>query len=119
MNKIVTFRDLKVWGKSHLLTLETYKICKDFPKYEEFGLSSQMRRSSASVPSNIAEGFKRKSCKDRIHFYNMAETSLEELKYQIILAKDLNYIKNNQYIKLTNQAEEVSKMLFVWKNKQK
>ena len=118
MSKIVTFRDLKVWSKAHQLTLEIYKICKDFPKYEEFGLSSQMRRSSSSVPSNIAEGFKRKSSKDRIHFYNMAETSLEELKYQIILAKDLNYMNNDIYIKLTDRAEEVSKMLYVWKNKQ-
>ena len=114
MGKIVTFKDLVVWQKSHELTLEIYSIVKNFPRYEEFGLSSQMRRSSSSVPTNIAEGFKRKSQKDSCHFYNLAESSLEELKYQLILARDLKYIGNNDFERLNHLTEEISRMLFGW-----
>lgn len=114
MNKITTFKDLIVWKKSHELTLAIYKITSSFPRSEEFGLSSQMRRSSSSVPTNIAEGFKRKTTKDSIHFYNMAECSLEELKYQLILITDLGYIQKEQYKTLNEQAEEASKLLNGW-----
>lgn len=114
MDKIVTFKDLIVWQKSHQLTLETYKIVAVFPRYEEFGLSSQMRRCSSSVPSNIAEGFKKKTNKDSVHFYNISECSLEELKYQLILARDLEYIAKKQYEELNDLAEEVSRLLHGW-----
>lgn len=73
MAEIKSFKDLVVWQKSHQLTLGIYRITTEFPKKEEFGLSSQARRSSVSVPSNIAEGFKRRSRKDSCHFYNIAE----------------------------------------------
>lgn len=114
MGKIVTFKDLIVWQKAHNLTLIIYQIVKDFPRYEEFGLSSQMRRSSSSAPSNIAEGFKRRTSKDSCHFYNLAESTLEELKYQLILARDLEYISDKKYIKTDELAEEVSKLLSGW-----
>lgn len=114
MNKITTFKDLVVWQKAHQLTLAIYKMTAEFPRYEEFGLSNQMRRSSSSVPTNIAEGFKRHSDKDSVHFYNMSECSLEELKYQLILAKDLGYVEVILFEILNEQAEEVSKLLNGW-----
>lgn len=106
-----TFRDLKVWEKSHQLVLKIYNITKSFPPEEKFGLSSQIRRSAASIPTNIAEGFKRKSNKDFCHFLNMADSSLEETKYHLILAKDLNYIDKKDYDWLTESCEEIGKML--------
>lgn len=114
MNKIITFKDLLVWQKSHHLTLEVYKVVATFPKYEEFGLSSQLRRCSSSAPSNIAEGFKKQSTKESLHYYNIAECTIEELKYQLILAKDLGYITKEKYEKLNNLAEEVSRLLCGW-----
>ena len=114
MNKIITFKDLLVWQKSHQLTLEVYKIVATFPRYEEFGLSSQLRRCSSSAPSNIAEGFKKQSTKESLHFYNIAECTIEELKYQLILSRDLGYISENKYNELNNLAEEVSRLLYGW-----
>ncbi|MFH0857928.1 MAG: four helix bundle protein, partial [Candidatus Omnitrophota bacterium] len=81
MAKIESFRDLNVWKKSHELTLEVYKITKNLPKDEKFGLVSQMRRASVSVPSKIAEGFKRRGIRDKICFYNISQSSLSELEY--------------------------------------
>jgi len=114
MSTITNFRDLIVWQKAHKLTLDIYGITAEFPKFEEYGLSSQMRRSASSVPTNVAEGFKRKSDKDSLRFYNMSECSLEELKYQLILSKDLGYITKVQFESLNEQAEEVSKLLNGW-----
>jgi four helix bundle protein len=119
MGKIITFRDLIVWQKLHELTLQIYLLTKQFPKFEEYGLSSQMRRSSSSVPTNITEGFKRKGKKDSCHFYNLAESSLEELKYQLILVKDLKYISLAEYELLDNLTEEVSRLLYGWIKTQK
>ncbi len=90
---IKTFRDLKVWEKAHCLVLSVYKVTKKFPAEEKYVLVSQIRRSAASVPTNIVEGFKRKTDKDYAHFLNMADSSLEETKYQIMLARDLGYIQ--------------------------
>ena len=95
MGSLQTFQDLIVWQKAHQLVLFVYEISEKYPRYEIFGLTSQTRRCAVSVPSNIAEGFKRKSNNDSLHFYNMAETSLEELKYDLILAKDLHYISQD------------------------
>ena len=87
-----TFRDFIVWQKAHELTLKIYKITKDFPKEEKFGISSQLRRATSSVPTNIVEGFKRRSDKEYSHFLNIAEGSLEEAKYHLILSSDLGYL---------------------------
>ncbi|MCX5782615.1 MAG: four helix bundle protein, partial [Elusimicrobia bacterium] len=77
--------------------LSIYKKTKIFPEDEKFGLVSQLRRSAGSIPSNIVEGFKRNSRKEYLHFLNIAETSLEETKYHLILSKDLNYLEENAY----------------------
>jgi four helix bundle protein len=116
---IRTFKELLVWRKAHELTLLIYKVTASFPRSEEFGLSSQMRRCSYSIPSNLAEGFKRKSRRDSCHFYNIAEGSLEELKYQTILAKDLKYVVDKQYNEIEILSEEVGKLLNGWIKSQK
>jgi len=114
MRKISTFQDLKVWQKSHQLTLQIYKITEKFPKIEIYGLANQIRRAAVSVASNIVEGFERRGTKDGLHFYNIADGSLEEVKYQLLLAKDLDYINGESYEEVVNLAEEVSKMLNSW-----
>ncbi|MFH1191408.1 MAG: four helix bundle protein [Candidatus Omnitrophota bacterium] len=109
MEKIRTFEDLTVWQKSHELTLELYRITKDFPSEEKFGLVSQMRRAVVSVPANIAEGFKRRGSKDKVHFYNMSQGSLSELQYYSILVKDLGFKVNLD--KINSLILEIGKML--------
>jgi len=105
------FRNLIVWQKAHSLVLEIYRATQSFPSDERFGLTSQIRRASVSIPSNIAEGSKRRTAKDRRHFNYIAEGSLEEVKYQIILAYDLKYIDLETGKELTEKAREVGKML--------
>jgi len=109
---IKTFRDLKVWQKAHSLVLNIYRITINFPKEEKYMLVSQIRRSAASVPTNIVEGFKRKSKKDYAHFINIADTSLEETKYHIILGKDLGYIAENDFNDLGRLCDEIGRMLY-------
>lgn len=116
---IQSFKDIVAWQKAHELALSVYKITNDFPKQETFNLVSQIRRCAVSVPSNIAEGFARKSLKDSKHFYIIAEGSLEELKYQLLLSKDLNYINEAKYNELESLSQEVSKLLGGWKRSQK
>jgi len=85
------FEDLEVWQMAHQLTLYVYKFSENLPKSEEYGLKSQIRRAAASVPANIAEGFKKKGVRDKLRFYNISQGSLEECRYYLILIKDLNY----------------------------
>lgn len=118
MAKIESFQDLIVWQKAHQVVLFVYKISEKYPRHEIFGITSQTRRAGVSVASNIAEGFKRKSKADSGHFYNMAETSLEELKYDLILAKDLQYISEQEFIKGMDMCNEVGKLLNGWKKSQ-
>jgi len=118
MVTIKTFNEAVVWQKAHKLTLIIYETTKKFPKSEEYSLTNQMRRAAVSVPSNIVEGFKRKTTKDGIHFYNIAEGSLEELKYQLLLSKDLGYISNNLWADLEKLTDEVGRLLFSWKRSQ-
>lgn len=91
MQKIRNFEDLKVWQEAHQLALEVYKATDTYPQREIYGLIAQMRRAAVSVPANIAEGFGRKSEKEKLNFYNIAQGSLSELKYYFILARDLGY----------------------------
>ena len=107
-----TFRDLKVWQKAHKLTLEIYLITKNFPSEEKFGLTSQLRRSASSIPTNIVEGFKRKTKRDYVHFLNLADASLEETKYLIILSKDLEYINKKVFDDINNLCDEIGKMFY-------
>ena len=109
---VKTFRDLKVWQKAHELVLEIYKTTKTFPMEEKYVLVSQIRRSAASIPTNIVEGFSRKTNKDYAHFINIANGSLEETKYHILLARDLGYIKENDFNVLKGGCDEIGKMLY-------
>ena len=90
-NKIKTFTDLIAWQESHKLVLLIYEETKKFPKEEIFILTSQMRRAAISITSNIAEGFGRRSYKEKVQFYYLAQSSLTELKNQIITSKDIKY----------------------------
>lgn len=110
-NQIRTFKDLKVWQKSHYLALEIYRATKGFPRHEKFGIVSQLRRAVVSVATNIVEGYKRRSRKDFLHFLNIADTSLEETKYLIILSGDLSYIDEGETVVLISHCEEIGKML--------
>jgi four helix bundle protein len=89
------FEDLEVWQHAHKLVIEVYRLTRDFPGEEKFGLISQMRRAGVSVAANIAEGFKKRGLKDKTNFYNIAQGSLEELRYYFILSKDIGYLETN------------------------
>lgn len=112
-----TFKDLKVWVKSHNLVLEIYKISKLFPAEEKFGLTSQIRRSASSIPANIVEGFKRKGQKEFAHFLNLADASLEETKYHLMLAHDLKYLVREDYERLDNLCSEIGRMIYALQKK--
>ncbi len=108
---IKSFRDLNTWQEAHKFCLRVYLITKKFPDEEKFGLSSQMRRAAISVPSNIAEGFSRRSYADKSHFYSVALGSNTELQSQILIAKDLDYITESDYNDLMSSSVTVHKLL--------
>lgn len=89
-----TFEDLVAWQKAHAFVLGVYRETKFFPADERFGLTSQFRRAAVSIAANIAEGFRRRSSNDKMRFLNTAQSSLEECRYFLILAKDLDYLEN-------------------------
>ena len=103
-----SFQDLLVWQKAHNMVLTAYEMTKEFPDHERFGLTSQLRRAAVSVPANIAEGFRKRGKADKIRYLNIAEGSLEEARYYVLLARDLGYA---QHAKAKSLLEEVSKML--------
>lgn len=103
-----TFQDLLAWQKAHQFVLAVYAITTIFPKQETYGLSLQLRRAAVSIPANIAEGFRRRGKADKARFMNMAEGSIEESRYYLILAKDLGYADTER---LTTSLEEVSRLL--------
>lgn len=109
-----TFKDIIAWQRAYELTLVVYRCTSNFPKSEEFALKSQLRRASVSIISNIAEGFKRTSSKDRLHFYNYAQSSLEEVKCQLMLSFDLNYLSKDQYSALESLCNEAGRILHGW-----
>lgn len=114
-----TFRDIIAWQKAYQLTLRVYRHTQNFPKSEEFGLKSQIRRASVSIIANIAEGFKRSGTKDRIRFYNLAETSLEEVKCENLLGFDLGYYSSKEYAELSELENEAGRTLNGWMRSQK
>lgn len=109
--KIRTFRDLKVWQKGIELVKEVYATTKDFPREEQYGLSSQMRRSSVSVPSNIAEGFRRRYAKEHKQFLSIALGSCAELETQIVISKELKYIDKKSEQVLMELIDHICRMI--------
>jgi len=103
-----TFKDLIVWQKAHRWVLEIYHFTNSFPRGEQFGLVSQLRRAAISIPANIAEGFKRKGNPDKARFYNIAQGSIEECRYYLILARHLGYGDTRT---LEKSLEEISRLL--------
>ena len=105
------FRSLKVWEQSHSISLEIYKLTKEFPKEEQFNITSQLRRSITSIPTNLAEGCGRGSDKDFKRFVQIAMGSASESEYLLLLAKDLNYISDKEFDKLILKIQEIKRML--------
>ena len=105
------FNELVIWQKSHQLTLKIYLLSYTFPKDELYGLVSQMRRSSSSIPTNIAEGCGRNSNPDMRRFLIIASGSCSELEYQLLLIKDLKYLPETQYKELSDAVIEIRKMI--------
>ncbi len=102
------FEELVVWQKAHAFVLAVYRLTAGFPKSELYGLTAQFRRAAISIPANIAEGFKKNGKHDKARFYNIAQGSLEECRYYLILTEDLGYGNTGA---LKTQGAEVSKIL--------
>jgi len=109
--KIRSFTDLRAWQEGHLLVLKIYKKTKVFPKEETFGLTSQMRRCTVSITSNIAEGFSRKTSKDKRRFYYISLGSITELQNQLVVSRDLGYIEQEDFNKISRQTINVHKLI--------
>jgi len=106
-------KEYEVFKKSHKLVLEIYEITKDFPREELYGLVSQLRRAAYSITMNLVEGGTRQGEKEFSQFINISLGSCEEMRYQLLLSKDLGYIDSEKHEKLDNEAEIVKKMLSV------
>jgi four helix bundle protein len=105
------FTELKVWQRSHEVTLEVYRVTTSFPSAERFGLISQLRRAAASVPTNIAEGSKRQSNQEYARFPNIAEASLVETEYLLMLSRDLGFLAHDASEALLKEVSEIERML--------
>jgi len=105
------FRELKVWEKAHELTLMVYRLTATFPRAEQYGLTSQLRRACSSIPANLAEGCGRNGDAEFAHFCSIAMGSANELDYHLLLARDLEFIKPKEHQAVASQAMEVKKML--------
>ncbi len=103
-----SFQELIVWQKAHQFVLGAYKYSVKFPREELYVLTSQFRRAAISIAANIAEGYRKKGKNDKVRFFNIAEGSIEECKYFLILSKDLGYGENNN---LSDLLEEVSRLI--------
>lgn len=111
MEKVLHYRQLKVWQQSLAISKQLYQLTEDFPKREWFGLAGQMRRAAVSIPSNIAEGNARHTKKDYRHFIAIALGSTAELETQIALCIELHYLKEGDANTLLSQLDEVGRML--------
>jgi four helix bundle protein len=108
---IKSFQELEVWRKAHLLVLQTYRVTDGFPDRERYGIISQVRRSAASIPANIAEGFGRRTTKELLQFLANANGSLEETRYFLILSRDLGYLAKERYEELETECTSVAQMI--------
>ncbi len=106
------YKKYMVWQKSHKLVLKTYAFTNTFPKNEQYNLTSQINRAALSIPTNIAEGCGRNGQKEFIRFLNISSGSATELDYLFLLAKDLNFISEEDYLNLNEELIEIRKMLF-------
>lgn len=111
MERIKSFTDLYAWQEGHKLVLAIYKITKSFPSDERFGLIDQMCRCVVSITSNIAEGFSRRTVKEKGQFFYMSLGSIAELQNQLLITRDLNYIDNKVFQELAQQTITVSKLV--------
>jgi four helix bundle protein len=102
------FQQVRVWQKAHAFVLEVYRATENFPKHELYGLRSQLRRAAVSIPANFAEGYKKRGKSDKARYMNIAQGSLEEVRYYLILTQDLGYAVIDA---LMNDLEEISRML--------
>ena len=109
--KIQKFTDLITWQEGHKLVLMVYGETKNFPKEEKYGLISQMQRAVVSITSNIAEGFSRRSSKEKYQFYNTAKSSMTELQNQLLIAKDVGYLSKELFQEIFQQSVIVNKLL--------
>ena len=109
--KVNSFEDLEVWQNAHRLVLKTYEITKQFPPDERYRLVDQLCRAAASIPTNIAEGKGRASLKEYLQFLAVARGSVEEVKYQLLLARDLRYVNEATYGEMANGYDHVGKMV--------
>ena len=105
------FRELKIWGKAHQFTLDVYIATQDFPNDERFGLTAQLRRAAASIPTNIAEGCGRHGERELARFISIAAGSASEAEYQLLLALELKYIHEETYRELNFHVNELKRML--------
>ena len=105
------FTDLTVWRRSHSLVLEVYRLTRDFPQEEKFGLTSQIRRAALSIPTNIAEGSKRVARPDYARFLNIAEGSAAETQYLLMVSRDLGYLSRQTHDSAQRDLAEIARML--------
>jgi four helix bundle protein len=111
------YSKLQVWQRSHKLVLELYRMTQDFPQEERYGLTAQLRRAALSVPTNIAEGSKRAAPRDYAHFINIAEGSLSETEYLLIVSRDLGYVAGETASRCLAEASELLRMLHALRKK--
>ncbi|WP_308232219.1 four helix bundle protein [Prevotella sp.] len=103
-----SFKEIKAWQFAHSFVLQVYSITRSFPEYEKFGLCSQFQRAAVSIPANIAEGYKKMGEADKLRFMNIAQGSLEESRYYIILSKDLGYINESVFVEMESLINKTS-----------
>ena len=109
--KITSFTQLFAWQEGHQLVLSVYKLTRDFPKDELFGITSQMRRCAVSITSNIAEGFSRNSWKEKLQFYAVSLGSVTELQNQLLISRDVGYITTEEFMAIATKSVSVNKIL--------
>jgi four helix bundle protein len=108
---IKSFQDLEVWQKAHKLVLDVYNCTTPFPRSEQFGMVSQLRRAAYSIPSNLAEGYGRRTTKELLHFLTIANGSAEELRYFLILSRDLRYLSPVEQSRMDEEITSIVQML--------
>ncbi len=106
-----SFKEVVAWQKAHQFVVDVYRVTATFPSHERFGLCSQFQRAAVSIAANIAEGYRRDGMKDKLRFLNVSQGSLEECRYYILLAKDLQYIDEKESDFLNNSIEDTSRLL--------